>query len=206
MVARAFKQRNTPHLFFSPDGNHLACSGPVGEKFRVYVDGKLSNDYDAVQDLVWSADGQHWAYCASRKDGESAHYYLIQDGKETAVPTGVRDVHFSPDGRHVYYVAVIEVGAGERIVSDGKPGEIYDRVGPHAFSADGEHYAFWTQKEKTWTLFFDGKPCVATSSDPNWRTYWDFVHAPIFTNKNTLEFLAIRDDGIYRVTQSLVAK
>lgn len=137
-------------LLFSPDSKHVAyaalraigtggktftigrdgkesISRTMGEKWRLVVDGKPGPEFEKVVNPIFSADGSHVAYGAS-KDGGIVSFFAVVDGLPRPEYLGYRtlSVKFSPDGKHHAYAA--SRAGQEVLVVDGKPGPAYDGI------------------------------------------------------------------------------
>jgi len=151
------------YVLFSPDGSRLAYvgvratgqdSGQMETKQFVVVDGvERKGAYDYVSDLHFSQDDRRFGCCAKR----AGKPVLILDGAEREIVgyDSLRDLVFSPDGKHVAYVAsrakavsegepTQNEGAGDTVILDGQELKAHDSVGllRGCFSADGEHFAY----------------------------------------------------------------
>jgi hypothetical protein len=80
------------------------------------------------------------------------------DGQPGPAYDRVDYVWFSPDGKHVAYVA--QVGARECVILDGQPGAEYDQIPSFSwpFSPDSKHLAYPAKQGDKWFMVHDGKP------------------------------------------------
>lgn len=192
-------------LSFSPDGSRLAYwarRGPkeTGKEFAV-VDGIEGPQYDTVWSPLFSPDSKRVAYAAKRGD----KLRVVVDGEEGAEYEGIASDYpvFSPDSRHVAYEA--SVGPWEDddhvLVVDGD--ELWKgwrgRQGRGAlFSPNGEHIAWLVKSGRDVVVLLDGE------SGPEADTA--FGDSLTFVANDTVQYLAVRDDNVVRITQRLVAE
>ncbi len=114
-----------PRLAFGEDGCHIAYVSNDGGKQSVILDGKPGSQYEEVEQLVLSANGNHCAYVAKRGDGS---FVFVYDGKEGATCEGIERFFLSPGGNHYAYIA--SRGNKEYAVIDGRQEREYDGIGP----------------------------------------------------------------------------
>ena len=177
-------------LIFSHDGKRVACIATKGEKKLVVVDGQPGAEYDSVFGLIFSPDGKRVAYGAW-KGGNMVMVVDRQAGPEhdgilVATPL------FSPDNNRVAYVAETG-GAGPRrfAVVDGHVGAKYDYVWGLAFSPDGKSVVYGAGKDGKWWIVLDGH------AGEEFDQICD--GSPFFNPDGVLEYLAIRNNTLYRV-------
>jgi len=125
----------------SRDGNHVLYgvqhTTADGDQWGVAVDGvEGKKTYDQLGQLLFGADGKHWAFSGKRGD----HWTAVIDGVEGKTYDAVDRLHFSADGSRVGYVA--ELPGQEAAVIDGVVGKFYGNVNGLVFSADGKHSAY----------------------------------------------------------------
>ena len=143
---------------FSPDGKRVAFMVYKDQKQHVVLDGTPEEAYDAVYALTFSPDSRRFAYVAR----EGAFYFVVLDGAEgkrylgssrpssptEPDPSSVSVPAFSPDSRHLAYVA--KVDDGYCAVVDGVEGKPYEWIGYDTrsgisgivFSLDSSRVAF----------------------------------------------------------------
>jgi len=78
------------------------------------------------------------------------------DGHEGTSYNEVSSPSFSPDGKHVFYVAQKE--GIWLIVKDGKEGPAYAEVANPAWSPDSRHLAYMAERTGLWFVCVDGRP------------------------------------------------
>ena len=141
----------------SPDGSKLAyLQNKNGGREAVSVNGKKGLDYDNVDDLHFSSDG-HLYYQASMIN--NGGHFVIRDEEEFGpympAPNNpgmgfMGGLVFSPDGKHVAYIA----GDGKHafVVADGKKGADYDYLEPLLYSPDSQRLAYLARRAVANTL------------------------------------------------------
>ncbi|MBV8858975.1 MAG: PD40 domain-containing protein [Acidobacteria bacterium] len=146
---------------FSPDGQHYAYAalrktGDEEEKFLVVADGKEGKPYDYVTGVTYTPDGAHLLYLAyDRARGKS---FLVRDGEEVGSYNNVpdtSDIHFSPDGKRMFFRLRKEEGGKDGLVVDGRA-YYYDDIKDAEFSEDGRHFVFKAQRGRGWVMVVDG--------------------------------------------------
>jgi Tol biopolymer transport system component len=171
-------------LAFSPDGQHLGFAARRNNNWLVVVDGVPGAKFDDVGGMevtyhrkttvngfsrltddvfagsscpVFSPDGQHFLYLASRHEGTGMHYTVVFDGKPGLEFDRFFGANFSPDGHHVAYVGT--TGNLGKVVYDGVA-EIPTDGDGLLFSLNGSRYAYVTGKygSSSHTVVVDGKP------------------------------------------------
>jgi hypothetical protein len=217
-------------MALSPDGSRFAYAAGRQGGWLVVSDGVEGPLYDTVQGLTYDDTGEHPAYMAIRHDGRAV---AVLDGKEgpthdlvlgdtlTVGPEGrlaygverddravmvvdgwegdSHDWIYKPalGGAHRYAYVALDNGQYRAIV-DGEAGPRYDGVSVlPAFSEDGRHVYYAATDNGARFVVFDGH------EDRHFR---DIVpDSPRFTDRGTFEYLALADDGLYRVTHHLSA-
>src|SRR5690606_33784583 len=77
------------------------------------------------------------------------------DGREERPYSSVTTPLFSPDGRHMSYVA--QKGGSWTLVTDGKEGPAFSEVANPAWSPNSQHVAYMIKKNGAWSVCVDGK-------------------------------------------------
>ncbi len=194
-IVEGVKEREyerTEDLVFSPDGKHYAYAARQNEDadYVVVVDGKPKwPGYDAVDDVAFSPNGARLAYVASKGSDEQ---FIVLNGKagpsfdevcKYSQPT------FSPDSKHLAYVAVQTT-----LVYDGEqqqPG--YRMIWGMTFSPDSAHLAYKAANGGEFVVV-DGKP------GPK---YEKLSFEPLaFRADGVIEYLAFKGGSYYRVKQT----
>ena len=97
---------------------------------------------------------------------------------------------FSPDGRHVAYLA--RSGTQSYVVVDGATSPAYSAVGFLAFSLDSQQVAYWVRDEHGERVVLNGTPT---------REFAEILTTGLaFGRDGSLEFLARDGDVVLRVT------
>lgn len=114
---------------FSPDSQHLVYSAWDGRGSFIVFDGveQKTSGYD----FVFSPDSNRLAYRCSKQGMwfQAITDWVIVDGKKGKTYDGVGDITFSPDSKHVCYIADNSYGEKMFVVVDGTRGKEYDFVG-----------------------------------------------------------------------------
>ena len=159
---------------FSHGGQHSAYMARAGRKWHAVVDGRLGSEYDEVYPIApsawysfFSADGSRIVYLARR--GEKWRAVIDgHEGPEFDRFEGFLPLTFSPDGRHVAYIA--QWGHGPRwryrVIIDGQEGPEYEAkwiAGP-IFSPDSRRTAYVGQRGDNQFVVLDGKELMPHDS------------------------------------------
>ncbi len=207
-------------VVFSRDGSHIAyvamTNDSRGLKFRIVVDGKEGPVYDFMGELigpdvlgdprpVFSPDARHLAYTARKGKTEKQYQWVVVvDGYEGPSCDGVAELTFSPDSQHLAYMA--KRGKKWAVVVDRKAGPEFDAIegwDPSGavkrsridFSPDSQHVVYSANHASgpfanQWMVVLDG-----VSNGP-----FDYLGGPNFDAQGRLEYLAVKDGAIYKVT------
>ncbi|MFL6253745.1 MAG: WD40 repeat domain-containing protein, partial [Pyrinomonadaceae bacterium] len=147
---------------FSPDGRHYAyiasrkVVGDDSEKFLVVTDGKEGKLYDYVTSVTYTPDGAHLLYVAY--DRARRKSFLVRDGEEVAAYDNLPDtsgMHFSHDGKRMYFRLRKEEGGKDGLVVDGRA-YFYDDIKDVEFSPDSRLSVFKAQRGRGWVMVVDG--------------------------------------------------
>lgn len=156
---------------FSSDGKHLAYKAKTGSnKWVVVLDGQPGPEFEKIpKGPFFSTAGSRLAYEVL----EGAKNFVVEDGKPDpefdSVPfpfgkgeghspwgSSVRGFSFSPNGRHVSYIA----RRGQKLVvsQDGQAGPEFPFIlaGP-VFSTDSQHAAYVGWEHDAISMVLDGK-------------------------------------------------
>jgi Tol biopolymer transport system component len=128
---------------FSPDGRSVAYLARVGkDEWAVALNGKAGPTFREVWGKpLFGPNGERLAYVARLIDkGGKRQLVAVIDGKPSSPRQSVFDLSFSPDSRHVAYVA--RDGEVESVVADGQSGPQYDEVLRPRPSEDQLYLAF----------------------------------------------------------------
>jgi len=143
------------------DGMFLVSNGIEGKKYETI----FYNSYSRAIDLHRSPKGTHLWFSARLT--EKSDSVLVIDGNEHVVPRGETDV--SPDARRIAITR-----DAEQVTVDGIEHKRYKRIGPSAFSPDGNHYAYPARDTDECFLVLDGEelrrqPCADTMNVSTWN-------------------------------------
>ncbi|HIJ96078.1 MAG TPA: hypothetical protein HPP94_10180 [Desulfuromonadales bacterium] len=113
--------------------------------------------YDAVRNLVFSEDGNHIAYVAQK--GTSS--YLILDGKEVAIPTGIYPWPpvIRPDYKGAGIIVVGKKGASmhQAFFDDGiRTPQNYKECADLVYSKDGKNHAYVAIRNERFVIVTNG--------------------------------------------------
>ena len=124
----------------SPSGGHVAYMASDGEGEYVVIDGKKGKLYEGASTPIWSPDGKHTAWVASRLKAQptpgaespqsskeqETEAVIIHDSLEIEPDGRVSYLAFSPDSNHLVWVTAI--GEKQCIVIDGKHRKQYEMI------------------------------------------------------------------------------
>ena len=142
-----------------------------------------------VMNPVFSRDACHLAYVTTKGEKQC----VVVDGQAGTEYDGISEgsLIFSADGKRLAYIA--KKGAKWLIVLDGQASAEYDGIakGSLIFSPDGKRLAYIAKKGAKWLVVMDGQAGAE----------YDGIAegTPIFSPDGVLEYLAIKDDSLYRV-------
>ncbi|MEP6920353.1 MAG: hypothetical protein ABI967_04445 [bacterium] len=128
---------------FSKTGKKMTYVLVRNDQWRVVTDGKEGKPYRGIgNNIEFSDDEKHVLYRADTLEGQM----IVVDGVETQGRPIIEEnsYGFSPDGRHVAYIAWNSRDK-QYVVVDNKNGKIYEDVGKPVFSPDSKHvvHAAW---------------------------------------------------------------
>jgi Tol biopolymer transport system component len=159
------------HPVFSPDGSSLAYAVRGTSDSIFVVNEQEGPRFEEVMPdtFVFSDDGKRHAYLAKRggrivavvdgqsqPEGDGDMQPFFQPPKFAQAPT------FSADGSSVGYIESSQALKKMRAVINGKPGEIFDGIGPTSlrFSSDGRRFSYAANERKPgnrWFCVIDGQ-------------------------------------------------
>jgi hypothetical protein len=142
---------------WSPDGKGFAIIKPNSPNpgVTVTVNGKpMGLSYVTADELLWSADGSHFAYLGTSPNGT----FAVVDGQELPF-SNISELQFSPDGKRYAF------RAGQSVVVDGKGQSKTIALinGSLRFSSNSKHFAYAGQ-----------------ASTANQQVYLDGVAKPVW--------------------------
>ncbi len=138
--------------FYSPDHSHSAlvvqtANNLENSNFYVVYDNVPGKQYGSiVASVVFSQDGQKFAYIAGSKGGKD--YVVAVNGQEIATYDQIYFPTFSPDGKRFAFTAV--KGGKQLVVLDGKEGKPYEYIPDQLiFSPDSKSLAYHATTQKS---------------------------------------------------------
>jgi hypothetical protein len=104
---------------FAPAGHRWSYEAGVDTgKCTLVVDGEPGPVFETADDLIWSADGQHYIYRVRR--AEDSAWAVVLDGQVGEFQPGrIATLAISPDGAHHAYVREDQNGNATLAFSDG---------------------------------------------------------------------------------------
>jgi hypothetical protein len=178
-------------ILCDPGENHIAyCAGDHFET-GVMLDHSLIGEPQfppGPGSLTFSPHGAHLAHWGT----ERGKYGILIDGQRRATEEGPPEhLVFSPDGHRTAFACW--VGAGTGVVVDGERQGPWKTVeGEISFSPDSRHVAYAITDGVRHAVVVNGRP--GEWFDRMW------VRGPRFNDDGSLEYLAVRDWVLYRVT------
>ncbi len=141
-------------IIVTPDGKHSFYVAKHGESFVEVRDQQAGASFlgkravSFVGTVMMTKDGSHVAYEIVRggkmfKAGGTSRALrrLVLDSQ--AAPEydalGMRDIWFSENGKHSFYLVVGAEGNKDRVIFDGLEGKLYDSVFRHSIKAIDDH-------------------------------------------------------------------
>ena len=131
------------------------------------------------------------AQTASQPTSEKAGAYKIEYTRLGPTDAKAQNIAQSPDGRHLAHITFRDQKAC--VVVDGQAGAEYDGIvkGTPLFSPDSKRVAYVAIKGEKSFVVVDHQACAE---------YYEILEGTlIFSPHGTLEYLAIRDNSLYRV-------
>lgn len=148
----------------------MAYGASKGASKFIVLDGKDLDAHDGVGKPVFSQDGKRFAYIAQKGSGEDSVQYLLLDGhpQKEYRTIGGATVIFSPDSKHVAYVASERTKEGKQfVVLDSKEGKKYKKItATPVFSPNSKRIAFAARNDGISTDF-----AVVDGSEHNYKCY-----------------------------------
>jgi WD40 repeat protein len=203
---------------FSADSCHLAYTACDQRKYFEIFDGKPGSKYDLIAQRgtttspILSPDGRRVAYEARigipghdwhgfpiAHDTVRAHPFIVVDSKPGPKYGGLYQLLFSPDSRHIAYMA--EKGNHWLVVLDGQEGNQYNHIRELKFSADSKHLVYAADKDIG--KYLDDRMVVVIDGreGPEYQMILD--DPPIFTSADAVTYFAVGHGVLYHVVQHL---
>jgi WD40 repeat protein len=145
------------NIVFSPNSLRSGYIGRKGANVFAIIDGRKSKPYPAVWlgELTFNADSSEYAYVVIRENGSG---FVVRNENEGRVYDGAGRPTFSPDGKHLAYIAATNTSG--IVVFDGKkiasPFDIFDgriQIWDLVFSPDSKRVAFAASQNRFHALF-----------------------------------------------------
>jgi hypothetical protein len=132
---------------FSADGKRFTYIAKQRGKMMVVADGREGKAYEHIEELFhphFSPDGRRLAYIASQPAPgfPPQTTFAVVDGREQKGYDLVEGLLFSPDSKHVAYLADKKWNRGTSVVMDENEGKSYDQIFGICFSPDGNRLAY----------------------------------------------------------------
>jgi len=151
---------NADNFIFDPSGTQFAFRAQKNNRQFTVVDGNPGTPYDGIlvkDNFAFSPDGKRFIYVAVKNKACVA----VAGGREEPLEFNfITDVKFSPDSANYAYKARAEKKAMKekwRVVKNGAPEPIYDKIFDIIFSYDSKHMAYAAIKDRQMVMVFDGK-------------------------------------------------
>ena len=146
---------------FAPAGHRLAYVARKGNEQFVVVDSSVSPGYlnVMVNQLWFSADGQHVGYIAQTAGGQNP-WHAVVDGNAGPGYGSASVLQLSRSGGHFACVAGVSGATDMNVVVDGKPGPAFAVIQSVVFSEDGKHVAYVAGRKGNpikWVAVIDGQ-------------------------------------------------
>jgi hypothetical protein len=139
---------------FSPDGRRVGYTVQDGACARAVVDTHEGDCAGRVVGLALAdVPSRDVVVLADGGDGREAHVHV---GADRALDLeGARDL--AVDARGLHWAVVEVTSRGSRVVADGAPQPMFERVEHLVWSADGGRLAYAARGEGAWRVVVDGR-------------------------------------------------
>jgi hypothetical protein len=149
----------------------------INNSFEVKKLGEIPKKHleNVFKDLIFSSNNQRFAYSFQNNNGK---WFVVLDGQKSEEYDIVKELKFSPNGKHFAYIAgkgrfregiagddpTLSFIGKQFVVVDNKKQKDYDYVANILFSPDGKHLAYGAVRfkdkdrdQKETFIVFDGK-------------------------------------------------
>jgi hypothetical protein len=145
-------------ILISPDSRRVAYSAMrLNGKIAVVLDGNMSDEYDDVDNFVFSSDSKKFAYAAT----SGGKWFAVVDGikQKEYERLGSHTIRFSPDNKRICYMVWEPSKDRQFAVIDGIEQKPYVGifVGHPLFSADSCDVAYGAKKGNKVVIVYNGK-------------------------------------------------
>ena len=185
-ASEKYDQIQTSPPVLSADGRHSAYAARKGTDWFMVVDGKEYGPYLNVpayvplpgggaqpipvaltpnRSIVFSPDGKHFAFVASKGMPQKQEVVVVEDGKEISSQglDVTASLQFSKQGDHLLYV--VRAGGYAWVVVDGVPGFKYVTLYSPQFSDDGRHLVYVAQRKPPTNIAAAKITCVVDGKE-----------------------------------------
>lgn len=133
-------------LTFSPDGKRFAHTVKEGTTYRLVLDGRRGGTADGyIADLTFSPDGARLACTV----GYGRKRRVVAGDRRHAPYDEIGDLFFSPDGKHLVYVAKDRALDRTFVIVDGAEGSWWSAVArSHVFFSSPTRFHYFGVDKK----------------------------------------------------------
>lgn len=141
-VEKPVKLKEVVQILFSPNSARTVLLSATKTKDCLWVDGKVSKEYEGIENITFSPNSRHIASIASRPAGSM----ILKDGVEGKLYSNIAQLSFSPDSKHVAYSAMHN--GKWLVVQDGIESAPYDEVVDIRYTPTGSLQAYVINKNQ----------------------------------------------------------
>ena len=177
---------------FSPDSRRLAWIAHYGQYWAAVVDGKEGARHlvgGMMPDILFSPDSRYFAYVVREGSVRKPQCFVVIDGRQSPVYSGIGKPVFSPDSRQIAYSA--RRGARACTVANGREGPWYDMVEAPSFSPDSKRIAYSARKGGKLMVVVDGAESPKYDRIQGLRFSPDSRHLSYIGTKGKLWFVVL---------------
>jgi len=166
------------NLSFSPNSKHFLYVGQKEAKRFIVIDGVEGKPYDSISNITLTSDWERIAYVAGQRisrtgaksdnsegtiitsepvaeqsryfeyPGGPSTYRVVLDGQEQGTYNEINNITFSPDGKHLAYVA--KIGSMYCVVLNGTEGEKYHQISHIRFLSHTGEVVYAARRYREW--------------------------------------------------------